>query len=61
MADESSQHSLLEGAETSCGPEGPEKPMLADDLKVVDLRLKSETITRDSQSQVKDDSIMSIR
>lgn len=55
MTDDTSQHSLIDHAETSCGPEGPEKQqgMLADELKVVDLRLKSETITRDSQSQVK--------
>lgn len=60
VTDDSSQHSLIEHAETSCGAEGPDSSqgLLADELKVVDLRLKSETISRDSQSQVIDNPIL---
>ncbi|XP_023942960.2 uncharacterized protein LOC112049338 isoform X2 [Bicyclus anynana] len=42
VADESSQHSLLEGAD------GEDKP-LPDELRIMDLRLKSEVISRDAQ------------
>lgn len=50
IADESSQHSLADGGESSCGADGPDKPInMADELNVVDLRLKSER-SRDSQS-----------
>lgn len=48
ITDDSSQHSLIDGAE---GCSEGDKPM-TDDLSVMDLRLKSETIGRDGQSQV---------
>lgn len=50
LQDESSQHSL--DPEASCGADGPEAAgpsgLGADDLKVVDLRLKAEALPRDA-------------
>lgn len=52
VSDDSSQHSLVDGGESSCGADGPDKGLvMSDELSVVDLRLKSE-IARDTQSQV---------
>lgn len=53
--DETSQHSVVDHTDASCGPEGPEKTStgnISDDLKVVDLRLKSENMSLDAQAQV---------
>lgn len=48
VTDDSSQHSLIDGTE---GCSDGDKPM-TDELSVMDLRLKSETVGRDGQSQV---------